>query len=309
MTLPAATLVVCTRNRPGFVQTLVESVLEGDAVPAEIVIVDQSDAPEAPLSDRLSERGADLVHVPSRSRGLSAARNVGIRSARHPVLVFADDDMIATPTWYRVLLSSLVEAGERTVVTGQVRATEPEVRRGFAPSLKTGGERVVYAGRLTVDVLYPNNMALFRLAIEEVGGFDERLGAGTPRFPGAEDNDFGFRLLEAGYRIVYEPNALLYHRAWRARREYLRLQWRYARGQGGFYAKHLSIRDRFMLRRLLLDIGTRCRRIVLDGPRWPRAAAGHAVFITGLVVAAAEWLVTHRLRASGPAAQASKRGG
>ncbi len=284
-----------------------ESILEGDAVPSEIVVVDQSDEPEPPSSDLSNGRGTFLIHVPTSSRGLSAARNLGIRSARHDILVFVDDDMLATRTWYAALISALLDTGERGVVTGQVRPTDSEVPGGFAPSTKTGDERMVYAGRVPADVLYPNNMALFRSAVDAVGGFDERLGAGTRRFPGAEDNDFCFRLLEGGYHIVYEPGAVLYHRAWRASGEYLRIQWRYARGQGGFYAKHLSVRDPYVLRRLLVDVARRCWRLVHETRTRPRVAAGNAVFVAGLVSGAAEWLVTERLLARQHATNESGR--
>jgi GT2 family glycosyltransferase len=71
------------------------------------------------------------------------------------------------------------------------------------------------------DVLWGNNIAIQRSAIVKVGAFDERFGAGS-NFPSSEDNDLGFRLLEAGYRIIYMPKATLYHRAWRINKSMFR---------------------------------------------------------------------------------------
>jgi GT2 family glycosyltransferase len=291
-------LIVCTRNRAGFVEKLIESILSGQRVPDEIVVIDQSDhlKSESPRArGDGGDRGCVIVHVHSGSKGLSAARNEGLRTARHGIIVFVDDDMVATPTWLEALVSPLLDSEPRTVVTGQVRATAPEVPGGFALSLKTDEEGVVYEGRVPADVLYPNNMALPRAAFDEVGGFDERFGAGMRRFPGAEDNDFCFRLLEAGYRIVYEPRALLYHRAWRPPDQFLRLQWRYARGQGAFYGKHISLQDRYMLQRLGRDIVGRSSRVALVLVRRPGSAAANAVFVAGIMSAVVEWLLTERL--------------
>jgi GT2 family glycosyltransferase len=274
------------------VRALIDSVLEGDEVPTEIVVLDQSNKPDLELAEKSTDR-CTIAHHPLSSRGLSAARNAGLRLARTAVIVLTDDDTIATATWYRALVSRLVSAGPRTVVTGRVLPTAPEVAGGFAPSLKTDVEEFVYEGRVNEDVLYPNNMALFREAFEEVGIFDERLGAGT-HFPGAEDNDFCHRLLELGYRIIYEPKAVLYHRAWRSPDDYLRMSWRYARGQGAFYGKHLSLGDRHMARRLAGDVVGRCRRIVRNVAREPRAAAADAVFVAGILSAAIEWLLVER---------------
>lgn len=297
MSLPPTSLIVCTRNRPGFVQAVVESILAGEQVPTEIVVIDQSDAADPELAAAETARGCELVYRLSRTRGLSAARNEGIDAARNDLIVFADDDILATPTWFAQLVSAAVDRGPRSVVTGQVRAGEPEVPGGFAASLMTAEQPMVYEGRVGDDILYPNNMAMFRSAVDEVGLFDERLGPGTRRFPGGgEDNDFCYRLLEAGYRVVYEPRAVLYHRAWRSPDDYVRLRWRYGRGQGGFYGKHLGLGDRHVLWRLTRDSGSLCWRILRNAPRRPRVAVGHAAFLAGLLSAAVEWTVTQGVR-------------
>jgi GT2 family glycosyltransferase len=157
-------------------------------------------------------------------------------------------------------------------------------------------------------VLYPLNMALYRSALAEVGGFDERLGPGTP-FPASEDGDLGFRLLEAGYAIHYAPQAALVHRAWRTQRDYLPLRWGYGLGRGAFYAKHLSWRDRQMRRRAWRDLA-RLRH-------WPglllrdrRAAQGDIVLVGGIVWGALRWAATYGWAgspAAGPVARRARR--
>lgn len=287
-------IVIPTRNRQPFVRDLVASILEGVDVPAEIVIVDQSDEADAQLAGFTTDRDCSIVYHLTDGRGLSAARNGGILRAQSDLIVFTDDDMLATTTWFTELVSSLLSADRRTVVTGQVRSGEPEAKGGFAPSLKTDEHGAVYTGRAAANVLFPNNMALFRTAFDDVGSFDERLGAGTKRFPGGEDNDFCFRLLEAGYQVVYEPRALLYHRAWRSETDYVGLRWRYGRGQGGFYGKHLSFRDRYILGQLTGHVVS-CVKGVVRNVRRPRLALGSAAYGAGIVTAVAEWVLLERM--------------
>jgi hypothetical protein len=55
------------------------------------------------------------------------------------------------------------------------------------------------------------SMALRSSAIDFIGLFDEALGAGTPTV-GGEDCELFARILRSGYRIVYEPRALSWHR-------------------------------------------------------------------------------------------------
>jgi GT2 family glycosyltransferase len=225
--------------------------------------------------------------------GVGRARNAAINAAQHDILVLTDDDMIVPPTWFGSLIQALLEAGPRSVVTGRVLPTKAETSGGFAPSTRVDMDPAIYEGRIGKDVLFTNNMAMYRSAVNEIGSFDERLGTGA-RFPAAYDNDFGFRLLEAGYRILYIPEAAAYHRAWRSRRDYFRLCWTYGRGQGGFYAKHVSLRDRYMLRRMVRSILDHLLRFPLRLWRDRRVACGDAIYILGLLSGAGEWLLTQR---------------
>lgn len=296
----ASSLIIPTRNRPELLKATVSSVLEGRRVPSEIIVIDQSD-PSVPAEATLSARnlGCEIRHVRSSSTGLSRARNEGIRLARHDLLVFLDDDMIVDARWCEALTGALFEAGRRTVVTGSVHAGQSE-NGGFVPATVTASGAASYEGRLATDVLAGGNMAAWRSAFDEVGLFDERLGAGS-RWGSAEDNDFGFRLLEGGYQICYVPEALVYHRAWRPARDYYRLRWSYGVGKGAFYLKHASIRDRHMLRRGSTDIGRRLiglpRRLITGR----RRAVGDLVYITGLLWGAMGWALTESGRTRPPA--------
>jgi len=136
-------------------------------------------------------------------------------------------------------------------------------------------------------------MAMYRSAIGNVGGFDERLGAGS-HFPASEDNDLGFRLLEAGYRINYDPEAALYHRAWRNERDFLALRWSYGRGQGAFYAKHLSVSDGYMLWRMVTNVKNHVFGLARRLRHQRRLAYGDALYILGLLSGAAQWILTQR---------------
>ena len=66
--------------------------------------------------------------------------------------------------------------------------------------------------------------------LERIGGFDERLGPGTWT-EAAEDLALFDRLLHAGGAGRYEPQALVLHEQWRARRAVVRLDWGYGKGR------------------------------------------------------------------------------
>jgi GT2 family glycosyltransferase len=289
--LPPTSLIICTRNRPELLCDTVNSILAGRVVPTELVIVDQSDSLHPPPPMPKTYRPCEIRHLPSRSIGLSRARNEGIAAARFEWLIFTDDDMLLDRDWFDTLMRTLVLAGPKAVVTGSVRPSESEVEGGFVPSATSNESAVIYEGRVAADVLFPANMAMHRSAFQSVGLFDERLGAGT-RFPGAEDNDLCLRLLDAGYRIVYEPQAITYHRAWRSPREYVPMRWKYGLGQGAFFAKHFSWRDRFMIRRAIASLWEHTSRNVRYAFRRSRVQVlGDAVYILGILSGITQWLL------------------
>jgi GT2 family glycosyltransferase len=131
-------------------------------------------------------------------------------------------------------------------------------------------------------------MAAYRSAFEEVGYFDERLGPGT-EYPAAEDNDLCFRLLEAKYRIIYEPNALLFHRAWRSGKEFLSLHWNYGLGQGAFYAKYFGLRDAHMIRRMVTNVVAYVIRIPFRIFRDRSQAQKDIHYVGGLLYGVLRW--------------------
>jgi GT2 family glycosyltransferase len=293
--LPAAAVVIASRNRPRMLCEAMGSVLAGREVPAELIVVDQSDAPISTLPLRGANDACELRYFWTREIGLSRANNTGIRTARSDLIAFTHDDVLVDPNWFGTLIRELIAAGPRSVVTGRVPAIE-EAAGGFAPTVQDSDMPRVYQGRPAADVLPPLNMALRRSTIDEIGGFDERLGPGS-RYHTAEDNDFGYRLLEAGYRIVYAPQAVVRHRAWRTRDQFVQLRWTYGRGQGAFYAKHLELRDRYMLGRAWWDVRRHaCRIPVALRSRNIAGAWADAVYSVALLSGMAEWLLRERTR-------------
>jgi O-antigen biosynthesis protein len=289
--LPPASLIICSFNRPKLLAETVESVLRGDEVPTEIVIIDQSDIPHPVLASLKSDRSCEIRYLWTHSVGLSRARNTGIAAARHAILAIIDDDMLVESAWFGSLIRALLNAGERAVVTGRVLPTVAEVPGGFVPTFMPSQVPAVYEGRIGTDVLAGGHMAARRSIFDAVGGFDERLGAGAD-FPAADDNDLGFRLLEAGYRIIYAPEAVLYHRAWRGKGEYMAMRWSYGRGKGGYYGKYLGRKDGLMLCRMSRDILHRVFRFPLLVWLDPRRACGDLVYIAGILSGTTRWTLT-----------------
>jgi GT2 family glycosyltransferase len=293
MTLDAS-VVICSRERPAMLLDTVRSVLAGDALPAEIVVIDQSRSPHAELASLGSVDGCRVRYEHVATIGVSRARNAGVRLATRDVVVLLDDDMFVEADWLEQLLAGRSHGAEPVIATGRVLAAPAEDGSGTVPAaaLVTLDRPEVYRGRQPRDVIAGANVALPRALVLAVGGYDDRLGPGT-RYAAADDNDLGLRLLDAGATVRHVPGAVVLHRAWRPRAARVRQRWDYGRGKGAFYAKHLAPGDAYIPRRIAAEVLARTRRAV--GARTATVVAGELLAMAGMTMGALEWLVRERL--------------
>jgi len=290
------TVVIPTRGNPALVVDTVASILAGTRLPDELVVVDQTNPPD-PRVLRLAAEHPSVRIVGSTSAGAGRARNEGITASTGELVVVTDDDVLMDPAWLEHMVAALVRSGDRIVVTGRVLSGPPEVDGGIALSLATDEEPAVFQGQLRRDPLNGNSWAAHRSAFAEIGLFDERLGPGG-RYASADDNDFGYRLLKAGYAIHYVPEAVLYHRARRSGRQLAKVNWWYGRGQGAFIAKHALAGDRWMRGRLFSTTRWWAKRLATR-PLRQRRPGGHGDlrYLTAFFSAVGEWwLREHFLR-------------
>jgi GT2 family glycosyltransferase len=259
-----------------------------------LLVVDQSRQPQNRLTTGL-HRGCAVRYVHSTSRGLSRARNIGLRAASQEIVLLIDDDMLVEPSWLTRFMDAHAETGFSGAASGRVLPGPAEDGRTWVPAaaLVTRAEPATFRARQPIDVLPGAGVALRRDVVLALGGYDERLGPGT-RFGAAEDNDLGFRILEAGYEIRHVPAAIALHRPWRSAQGRVSNRWAYGRGKGAFYAKHLHGSDRFMLRRMLKDLRSRSSRALAVGVTSPSTAAREAVSIAAILSGALDWTLRER---------------
>jgi GT2 family glycosyltransferase len=161
-------------------------------------------------------------------------------------VLVTDDDCRVERSWVGAAYELMSEDPEG-IVTGRVLPLGDPKR---VPSTKDDPAPRDYTGELHVGVLYPNNMAVNRFRVLDLGGFDERFRGAAA----AEDCDFCYRWLRAGGSLRYEPSMVVWHDDWRDDAQLARLYTRYWHGIAFLYAKHLRQHDfaiiRFVLRSL-----------------------------------------------------------
>lgn len=224
--LPSVTVVVCTRDRPDDLTLCLESLRSIDYSELELLVVDNAPRDEA-TACLVQQRFPEVRYLRESRPGLDWARNRAIAAARGEIIAFTDDDVVVDAGWIRALAAVFHRDPAVMGVTGIVVPYELETEaqvlferyrsfaRGFATSRTqmpdAGGRSVAFRNGATGRFGTGANMAFRRVLFDQVGLFDPGLGAGTPA-RGGDDLDMFFRVLKAGYALVYEPRALVRHR-------------------------------------------------------------------------------------------------
>lgn len=222
-------LVLATLGRTDELRNFLNLVQNQTFKDFDICVVDQN-SDDRLLSILEEYRNTlDIQRLTFRT-GLSRARNHGIRHVSGDIICFPDDDC-----WYQdVTLLERVAAffeGNPTYngLLGAVYDGEGKLLYG-----KDYSRSVVVSWYSCWVLSNSSGIFLRRSALEEVCGFDERMGvgAGTP-WSSAEDIEIIARLIHAGHRILYNPEISICHpRGKDAGDDVIRKVYNYARGDG-----------------------------------------------------------------------------
>ena len=224
-------MVVCSRDRSALLADALAAVKAALRPGDEVVVVDSASRTDG--TRRVAEAvGCRVIRCDE--PGASLARNAGASAVSAPLLAFTADDCRPAPDWLAALERTFEADGHLGFVTGAVPA-DREGSAGISVETSTSARSFAW-GDDPASMGHGANLAVRRAAFEEVGGFDERLGAGGD-FHACEDKDLCWRILRSGWSGAYEPAASVVHVQWRGRAEAVRTRYRYGIGDGAFAVK------------------------------------------------------------------------
>lgn len=198
---PAVSVIIPARNAAATLPACLDALRNQAGAPPDyevIVVEDGSTDDTAAIAEAAGARVARIPHA-----GRAAARNRGAEAARGALLLFTDADCEPTPDWVACLAAPFADAtvaGARGVYRTRQRAL---VAR-FA-QLEYEDKYRLLTPLQDIDFVDTYSAAYRRDVFLANGGFD-------PTLPFDEDQDFSFRLANRGYRLVFVPDAIVYHR-------------------------------------------------------------------------------------------------
>ncbi|MFC1668294.1 glycosyltransferase family 2 protein [Chlamydiota bacterium] len=203
-------VVIITRNRPNYLKECLNRLMKQQYEPYEVIVVDSSNTMET----RTIVNKHENIHYVSFCNGknMAVSRNLGILKAKGDVVAFIDDDSFVQDNWLSEIVKGYYE-NDVGGVGGRVR--ERNNHLFTSQSEKVGmitDEGFQYGyfdynkdGLLEVEWISGCNMSFKRDIIKKIGGFNHF-------FRVMNDQEISLRIKRIGYKIIFNPLAVIYHK-------------------------------------------------------------------------------------------------
>lgn len=224
-------LIIITCGRAELLRQTLTSLCSQSRQADEVIVVDNGPDAHTEAAVLSHQRVLPVKYVVEHRRGYGSARNAGLRAATGDLLLFIDDDCLPDPRWAETLVAALktgeaeLAGGSRTCIreglpafvdylSSDAPVLHPQLQRGLVSHLST------------------SNLIVGRRTALTVGLFDEAYST-------CEDRDFCARARQLGFRLLYEPQAVVHHQPpifdWS---HYFRKMMRYGSGTTEYFARH-----------------------------------------------------------------------
>ncbi|QSA98438.1 glycosyltransferase [Methylococcus sp. EFPC2] len=214
-------VVVTVRNEIRSIRSVVDSLLNQDRIPDEIIIVDGV-SDDGTLSVLEEYAGAGRIILISQACNIAEGRNLGIARASHDFIAVTDAGCVIDPGWLKNMEACFIKGDAEVIAGNYVFDTRTPFERAVVLATESPDRENTESARY-----FPSSrsVAFDRTAWAAVKGYPEWLYA-------AEDTLFNIRLRQLGFRFRFCRDAKV---IWRPRATWQALfkqYFNYARGNG-----------------------------------------------------------------------------
>jgi len=230
---PLVSIIIPVRNEENTIEKCLHSLNALKYPYYEIIVVNDGSTDR---TEKILAQFNDITVLTTEGVGPSMARNLAIEKANGEYLAFTDGDCLIDPEWLNELLTHFTDASVMGVGGDQLC---PEDETSFGKDVHDFFNLIAFSSdylktKKTVMAVKHNptcNMMYRRKAFQTLGGFKKDL------WP-CEDLEFDYRLTQAGYILVFNPKAIVYHYRPKNLKRFGQMHFRYGRAHAKLVRKY-----------------------------------------------------------------------
>jgi GT2 family glycosyltransferase len=228
-TSPLVTVIVPVWNGEQTIKPLLDSLQKLDYNPnkVEVIVVDGNSTDKT--QQIVKEYPVRLVV--EKRKGLNRARNKGIKCSNGEIVAFTDSDCVVSKNWVTKIVENFKDP-KVSCVGGSAIALDTDFVSQYADN-SIVRLMPIFKKREELEKVKPFfrhpagcNMAFRRKVAEEVGYFDENIQYGF------DEVEFADRVCRAGYKMVLDPEVVVWHKHRSSIAEFMKQNFQYGKGSG-----------------------------------------------------------------------------
>jgi len=199
-------VIVGTLGREIELIQLLDSLVKQKYKNFELIIIDQNNHNKVrEICSNYSDK-INIIYKKVSFRGLSKARNFGLKFAKGRYLLFLDDDCFLHHEYFDSILNSIKKYSEDSIICG--RLLEPGINKSSINKFPRGSCELTtkncWGRHISCTMIIPKKV------VDKIGYFDENFGIGSKYFL-YEETDYLLRALYKGFKAYYDDSLFVYH--------------------------------------------------------------------------------------------------
>lgn len=225
-------IIIPAKNAQATIAKCITSLRSLNYAEKEIIIINDGSGDE---TGKILSEFKDIIVINTEGVGPSRCRNLAMAQSKGEFIAFTDSDCIADKEWLNELLKGFVD--DSIVGVGGAQES-PDDDTKFGKNVHEFFKSIGFIEYIKLDVGFKQikhnptcNMMYRKKVLEELGGFLEGF------WPG-EDVELDYRITQKGYKLAYNPRAIVYHYRPDSVKKLCKMMYKYGWAQGVLVRKY-----------------------------------------------------------------------
>jgi len=185
----------------------------------EIIVVDDGSSDNTGMVVK-GFKSVNLLR--QKNQGPAAARNEGVKHAKGNIILFTDSDCVPNRDWIEQMILPFKRDNDIAGVKGTYRTKQRSLAARFV-QIEYEDKYDLLRKSKYIDFIDTYSAAFKRDVFRKFRGYDTEFPVAC-----AEDVELSYRISKKGYKMVFNPKAVVYHTHPNTIRSYLRKKYKFA---------------------------------------------------------------------------------